>query len=416
MKQQISKALSAFLIAIIIMSTTPPVHVEASYGTVVISGQVTYQPRNWNPQNPNWRVGREMQIDLYHMDLQGNDHYLDTTVTNINGNFVFPSRINWWSPDSRQLNIFFVIRTAYPSTNNPITFVTDRFSAIYGFANNPAFLSHDGNWTINFPVTWDWTDDQAIWIFEDLRNAWNYVHENDFRNGVPYDPGRVKALWEEDLDCYPFLIPGYNFICSSFVYGGPVVSHFIFIADNNNDSMETVVHETGHLFMVNANGWWYADSNCFEHHINISSDVECAWAEGWAEFFPLVVNGDPCYDFLNDPCEGVPDGNHYNLEVHSRADDPDIFNWGDTVEGRVAASMYDLYDPNTNTEGFDMRSAGYGPISRIALGSSQVTTFQNFWNRWIGSSQDPILSGFTLWWNTINYANIQQIFLPVIRR
>jgi hypothetical protein len=413
MKRQVTKTLSAFLIAIIIMSITPPVHVEASYGTVVISGQVTYQPRNWNPQSPNWQVGREMQIDLYHMDLQGNDHYLATTVTDENGNFSFPSRLNWWSLDNRRLNVYFEIITAYPSSMNPITSVTDRLSAQYAFASDTTYLYYDGNWTKNFSITGVWPSYQAIWIFEDLRNAWNYVHENDFRNGVPYDPGNVKAVWEFNLDCYPIEIGDFDFNCGSFVYG-VLLPHFIFIANGDNNSMETVVHETGHIFMVNANGWWYVDSNCFEHYIDESSDVECAWAEGWAEFFPLVVNGDPCYDFLEDPCEGLPDEDYYNLEVHNRTDDPDVFHWGDSVEGRVAASMYDLYD--TNNEGFDWRSAGYGPISKIALGSSQVTTFQNFWNGWIGSSQDPVLSGFTLWWNTINYANIQQIYLPIIRR
>lgn len=414
MKKQIQRALSAFVLGMIILNITPTVQVEASYGDVVISGQVTYQPRNWNAQNPNWQVGREMQIDLYHMDFQGNEHYLATTVTDGNGIFAFPSRSNWWSPDNRPLNVFFVIITAYPSSMNPTTSVTDRWSAQYTFASDATFLSHDGNWTKNFAITGAWPSYQAIWTFEDLRNAWNYVHANDFRNGVPYDPGNVKAVWEFNLDCYPWLIPGYNFICSSFVYGGPVLSHFIFIADDDNNSMETVVHETGHLFMVNANGWWYADSNCFVHFISMATDAECAWAEGWADFLPLVVNGDPCYDFSNNPCEGAPDGDYYDLEAHSRADPSNNFQWGDTVEGRVAASMYDLYD--ANNEGFDWRSAGYGPISRIALGGSQVTTFQDFWNDWLGLSQDPILSGFTLWWNTINYANIQQIYLPVIRR
>lgn len=60
MKKHIQRALSAFVIGLIILTITPTVPVEASYGYVVISGQVTYQPRNWNAQNPNWQVGREM--------------------------------------------------------------------------------------------------------------------------------------------------------------------------------------------------------------------------------------------------------------------------------------------------------------------------------------------------------------------
>ena len=49
----------------------------------------------------------------------------------------------------------------------------------------------------------------------------------------------------------------------------------------------------------------------------------------------------------------------------------------------------------------------------VALGNTQVTTTPNFWNRWkTESGQDEFLSGLTLWWNTISYVNIRQVFLP----
>jgi hypothetical protein len=409
MKRQIVKIVGSFLIMVLAISIMAPFRASANPGNVIISGQVTYQPRNWNPSLNNWRTGSEMKIDLYEKDLSGNDHYLDTTNTNGSGNFVFPSRVNWWGPDNRQLNVYFVIVTVYQNTS-----VTNRWSAQYAFANNPTFLSYDGQVTINFPVTGSWPGYQAIWIFEDLRNTWNFVHNNDFRNGVPYNPGNVTAMWEPGLNCYTWVIPGFPFICnSSFAYGGPILNHFIFIADNNNNSMDVVVHKTGHMYMVNANGWWYVAGNCFTHYMFKAIDTGCAWAEG-ADFLPLVVNNDQCYNFIQNPCQGVPDGDYYNLEVHNRGDQPNSFNWGDAVEGRVAAALYDLYDPDN--EGFDRRSAGFGPISKIALGSTQTTTFQIFWNNWIGSSQDPFLSGLTLWWNTIEYVNIRQVFLPVIMK
>jgi hypothetical protein len=69
-----------------------------------------------------------------------------------------------------------------------------------------------------------------------------------------------------------------------------------------------------------------------------------------------------------------------------------------------------------NNEGFDRIYAGFSPISHIALGSSQITTFQNFWDTWVNSGQDQFLSGLTLWWNTINYVNIRQVFIPFISR
>lgn len=398
------------------MSGTMPLHAAASPGNVIINGQVTYQPRDWNGIS-NYRTGNEMKIDLYEKDLQGRRHYLDTTNTDGNGNFTFPSKdlghlTNWWGFDGQQLNIYFVIETVYPNTS-----VTDRSFAQYAFDNynDPTFLSYDGTWTKNFVVTQSWPDYQAIWIFEDLRNTWNYVHNNDFRNGVPYNPGNVTAVWEPSLNCWPTQLPDWlNIPCGSFSYGG-IPIHFIFIADNQNTSMDVVVHETGHMFMINANGYWYL--GCLMHSIPSISDAHCAWAEGWADFLPLPVNGDQCYNFVPNPCDGIADQNYYNLEVHSRTDNPNIpnpFYWGDTVEGRVAAALYDLYD--SNNEGYDRRSAGFDPISNIALGSNQITTFHDFWSAWIDSDQDQFLSGLTLWWNTINYDNIQQIFLPAISK
>ena len=102
------------------------------------------------------------------------------------------------------------------------------------------------------------------------------------------------------------------------------------------------------------------------------------------------------------------------LELHSRADNSTNFNWGDTVEGRVAAALYDLYD--SDNEGFDNRSAGFSPISQIALGSYQISSFPSFWLYWIVNDQYPFLSGLTLWWNTINYVSIWQAFLPIARK
>lgn len=329
-----------------------------------------------------------------------------TTYTNSTGNFIFPSRTNWWGPDNRPLNVFIEIVTAYPDSA-----VTDRLFRQYVFASSTTFLSHDGAWSINFPLDSGWLDYQAIWIFEDLRNAWNYVSTYD----APHNPGLVTAVWERNLNCYPPL-PDFIPICGSFTYGG-ILTHFIYISnDSNTNSMDTVLHETGHMYVVNANGWWYI--GCLTHSMFDAYWVNCAWSEGWADYFPLAVNGDRCYNFnAKNPCSGRADIDYYDLEVHSRADNLQQSTWGDGVEGRVAAALYDLYDSSSDSPGYDRISAGFLPIAQIALGSSQTTTFQNFWNRWKGSSgQNEFLSGLTLWWNTINYVNIRQNFLPAVMK
>jgi hypothetical protein len=273
------------------------------------------------------------------------------------------------------------------------------------------YLYHDGTWTINFSLTSSWQDYQAIWIFEDIRNAWIYVHENN----AQYDPGPVTAVWERNTNCYPLQLPDWlNAPCGSFAYGGTGI-HFIFVShDDNTLSMDVVVHETAHMYMVNANQWWY--TGCTQHWVfNPPSNVNCAWAEGWADFLPLPVNNSQCYNrFSVNSCQGQVDFDYFNLETHIRGDNPQQFNWGDTVEGRVAGALYDLYD--YNNEGFDRKSAGFLPIAQIALDSYQTTTYYEFFLNWIYSCQDSFASGLTLWWNTISYINIRLIYLPVIRK
>lgn len=402
MKSYAAMLVRAFLVLLVAIIIIPPPHAAAQHGTVTINGQLTYQPRNWNPQLNNWAFGNEIRIDLYEKDLQGNEHYLATTYTTLGGYFSFPSMENWWSPDNRQLNIFYKVITNYGDTTD----VTDRFFRNYAFANTPTLLSHDGAWTINFQLTSQWSGYQAIWIFEDLRNAWNFVN-----NFGPRDPGAVTAVWESSFNCYPLQLPDwFNVPCGSFAYGG-IITHFIFIADDSVILTDTVVHETGHMYVINANNWWY--TGCPTHFMFLASDLNCAWSEGWADFLPLAVNGDRCYDFTENPCSGTPNQDYYDLEAHSRADSPGQFLWGDQVEGRIAAALYDLHD--YNSEGFDRIFAGFYPIAQIALGSTQVTTASSFWNRWRSDSgQDEFLSGFTLWWNTLSYVNIRQDFLPIV--
>jgi hypothetical protein len=403
MKRHAAMLVRAFLILLVAINIIPPLRAVAQHGTVTINGQVTYQPRNWNPQLNNWAIGKEIQIDLYEKDLQGNDHYLATTYTTLGGYFSFPARENWWNPDNRQLNIFFKVITSYVDTA-----VTDRLFRNYAFASPATFLSYDGTWTLNFPITIGYTGHQAIWIFEDLRNAWHYV-----ANFGPHDPGAATAVWESSLNCYPIQLPDWtNIPCGSFAYGG-IITHFIFIAHSSVISTDTVVHETGHMYVINSNSWWY--TGCLIHYMFTSSNLNCAWSEGWANFFPLAVNGNQCYDFTENPCSGTANQDYYDLEAHSRADNPGQFTWGDQVEGRVAGSLYDFYD--YNSEGFDRIFAGFYPIAQIALGSTQVTTTLNFWNRWkTESGQDEFVSGLTLWWNTISYVNIRQVFLPTVMK
>ncbi len=414
MKRRIKVITGAVLIVILTVNVIMPLRVQADPGGVTIQGQVTFKPRNWVPIWNNWESGDELRIELWKDNPIGLDLKLASTYTTkkdllqAGGYFKFTNI-------SSQIYVYLKVVTEYSIDFNPTTATTDRLSTPYTFDNddNPTFLSSDGLWTINFAI--DDENYQALWVFEDLRNAWNYVHDNYYVDGAPYNPGYVNAIWESGIDSWPIELPDWIFPNEgSFAYGG-ILPHFIFIADSDNiNSMDIVAHETGHMFMINANGNWY--TGCTTHYVFTVSDAKCAYTEGWADVLPLFVNGDQCFNrSAKNPCQGIPDQSYYDLEVHSRIDDNPVFEWGDHVEGRVAGALYDFYD-NIN-EGSDMIYTGFGPIAHIVLDNTRIETFSEYWSSWIGTHpQTFAAAGFTLWWNTIKYANIQQTYLPVIKK
>ncbi len=411
MKRHIRVITGAFLIVIFAMNVLMPLRAQADPDGVTIQGQVTFKPRNWVPIWNNWAFGNELRIELWKDNPIGFDQKLASTYTSKEGGYFEFTNI------SSQINVYLNVVTEYSINFNPTTATTNRLSTHYSFDNsdNPTFLSSDGLWTINFAIDEQEENYQALWIFEDLRNAWNYVHDNYYVEGEPYDPGYINAIWEFGLDGWPLELPDWIYPNQgSFTYGGDL-PHFIFIAGSDNiNSMDIVAHEAGHMFMINANGFWY--TGCTTHYVFTASDEKCAYTEGWADVLPLFVNGDQCYDkSAINPCQGEPDVSYYNLEVHSRIDNDPKFQRGDQVEGRVAGALYDLFDDNN--EGTDMIYTDFGPIAHIVLGRTQYETFSDYWGSWIGTHPQTIATaGFTLWWNTINYANIQQTYLPIIKK
>jgi hypothetical protein len=150
--------------------------------------------------------------------------------------------------------------------------------------------------------------------------------------------------------------------------------------------------------MYNAEGLWF--TSCANHGMFQSIDQWCGYIEGWADFFPLVVNGDACYDFRTGPCEGVADINYYNLETHARADGKPE---GDAVEGRVAGAMYDLFD-NAN-EGFDHATFGFSPVWSVISTIPVVggSSFTDFWNNWKARGYNQHLAVQAMYQSSIDY-------------
>ena len=131
----------------------------------------------------------------------------------------------------------------------------------------------------------------------------------------------------------------------------------------------------------------------------------CAWSEGWAEFHPLLINGDGCYDFGLGPC----DDSHYDIETHNLFDSPDQFNFGEAVEGRVAGALYDLVD--SSNEMFDLTSLQLSNIVDVLYSPLPLGNFRDFWDNWLAlgnGNEGELMSTFYL--NTVG----KKLYIPMM--
>lgn len=362
-----------------------------------VPGQVTVQGSFFYADRHNNSVpARFTKVYLYDQDAGGIDDLLGTTVTDANGFFQFPARTNWDDddpdpdPNNRRLDLYVVWETDVNDSASARRRVTNFGDWAYEWPSEPRTNVQDG--MVDF-FNYQVPDSQlpAMWIFQDLRRAWEYI-----RNATGVDPGSVTAKWQNGSDCYP----SWPF-CSSFFYAG-VGGPFIFIADSSRLSGDTVVHEAGHHYMYNTTGWWlWWDVGCYNHNLFSREDVNCAWSEGWADFLPLVVNEDECDDFGVGPCGA--DGRAFeNLETHGLDDPPPPpFYRGDMVEGRVAGALYDLFD-STN-EGFDSATFGFAPIANLVFQAPHADRFSAFWDSWKRSRWNKHHAVRAIWQNTIDY-------------
>ena len=188
----------------------------------------------------------------------------------------------------------------------------------------------------------------AWWIKDDLRRAYLYATPR---------PGSCTVKWAEDS------VDG-----THYHVGGQV--HLV---GADRKAPDVVIHEYGHNVMYNVYGGYWPPNSCpSPHFIWQKSNVNCAWREGWAEFFPLAVNGNSIYTHTEGPSYDE------NFETGTSITVP-VWEDGDTVEGRMAGTLWDIFD--SNSDGFDTYSDGFDEIWDT-LSHQTDNTFAEFYDAW----------------------------------
>ncbi len=221
-----------------------------------------------------------------------------------------------------------------------------------------------------------------------VNNAWEYLYDT-----VNYDMPEITVE-------YPTAGTGYVV----YYLWGIEIGKWIEVEVGYNRSRDILQHEYGHYIMHMIRGVVQPPDYIENHFIESASNATTAWSEGWADFYPLAVQNDPYWAW--GCCENFMHA-HYGGRIGLELDaDMLWFDTGDTVEGRVAASLWDIID--SNNDGSDTISL---PFSNIWVLFSDTTrsfnTFAEFWQQWrsIYSGNAEIVHGAkaAIYQNTIDY-------------
>ena len=173
-------------------------------------------------------------------------------------------------------------------------------------------------------------------------------------------------------------------------------------------ALDIVQHEYAHYVMYKVYGSFPSTDCPSPHYINGISGIRCGWTEGWADFFPLMVQSEARGSLGENP-DAVFEwgsGSQISLEVPTWG----TAGWdnGPQVEGRVAGALNDIYDwtndPVDPNGGYDTFTDYYANIWDT-FSNSYDYTFEDFWSAWKSRGHDQSNNGAVacLFHNTIEY-------------
>ena len=184
-----------------------------------------------------------------------------------------------------------------------------------------------------------------------INNSWALDPNTDERD---YDSGRIGTTHYTSYPDDGPRSPGLFLL-------GDAVGRFVgALVDTDEFDRGVVMHEWGHFFEDELSR---SDSIGGRHVIPGTVEPRVAFGEGWGYGIGAIATNDPV------SCDtGVPDRTGGTLDVENNIGYGAL---GFFNEMSVAMILYDLYD--TNVDGVDARSLGFGPIYDIMTGAQKDT-------------------------------------------
>jgi|LSQX01.2.fsa_nt_gb hypothetical protein len=352
--------------------------IQPDPGYVTLIGTIYYYDRHGQLQPASNIIAQLIEVD--DGGSSAND-ILQETITDASGNFYF-QELNFdidGPTGDRRLDLYVMFLSA-----NYNYAVLNLDGAIYNWSTDIIYNAESFTYRQDKTVSQNDNWAPALWMQNDIKRTRDFIQDN---TNPSIDPGFMSVRWEENINTHRS--------CPVSCY---IPGEYAFIADRRKNAPDVVVHELTHHIMYNINDHIPSSPNCANHSINRASDAVCAFGEGWAEFLPLLVNGDECYDCGLGPCGYNADW-YFDLEFSTR--DTPNFDYGDTVEGRVAAAFFDLCDPENESPWYDDEHWGFEKIAHVMLNRVGQDTFSEFYSHYANENLHYAIR--SLFQNTIDY-------------
>lgn len=157
---------------------------------------------------------------------------------------------------------------------------------------------------------------------------------------------------------------------------------------------DVLTHEVGHFAMDAVYGSVPDAPNCNPHSINLPSSEECAWNEGWANYFAVQ-------SFVNayrwEDNSGTYDNPDFDYGFESQTGLAPTQDYDDDVEATVAGTLWDTTDggsvggdDDTNGDGLfeDTEGWSFADVFGVFQSSGPDNTFPDYRDGWEASKPE----------------------------
>ncbi len=263
-----------------------------------------------------------------------------------------------------------------------------QWSARYPKRGPIAWNLPDGPYDVGPVIAGPTQGTQALYIYDEITTR-------------GYEFLEANAGWGIGVDVDDFVEVRWPAKCLTRFPRACYVNDVIYLPVTNNDDASidvkndsgkqsyTILHEYGHFVHSRYLGsavFWACAENFWRHSFLTETNPQCAWTEGWASYFSMVVRGSALYG-------------DWDMEKGAWRDGKSIFEPGhgnflgdrgvaphDDFESTVTASLWDIYDPPSGENHDQVHDGWDGPglIPGLwALGVlSDVTTVGEFYQVW----------------------------------